>query len=122
MKIALILLVLSVVVALPGAESWGIRRIVRDVARTATRVARTVTNTASRVVRTVGRRLVVGKRDITVGDVDDDVDVSDEEILQTLATRDVEDLIENGFISGADNDDFSLHQRQRREDLDHEEE
>lgn len=35
-----------------------------------------------------------------MGDVDDDVDVSDKEILEALATRDVEDLIENGFISG----------------------
>ncbi|XP_048240315.1 uncharacterized protein LOC124133638 [Haliotis rufescens] len=113
MKIALVLLVLTVVVALPGADSWRVRRIVRAVARTATRVARTV---GRAVVR------VVGKRDRTVGDVDDDVDVSDKEILEALATRDVEDLIENGFISGADNDDFSLHQRQRREDLDHEEE
>ncbi|XP_046353973.1 uncharacterized protein LOC124133576 [Haliotis rufescens] len=128
MKIALVLLFLTAMVALPGTDSWGIRlprfrSIVRAVGGAVRRVASTVVNAGKKVVSTVkkvGEAIKSGKRDVSEFDVDGDGQVSDDEIMMVLATRDVDDLVQDGYITEADKEDISLYQRQVREaeDLD----
>ncbi|XP_046553709.1 uncharacterized protein LOC124263180 [Haliotis rubra] len=123
MKIALVLLLLAAMVALPGSHSWGIRfprlrSIGRAVGGVVRRVATSVVNAGKKVVSTVkkvGEAIKSGKRDVSEFDVDGDGEVSDDEIMTVLATRDVEDLVQDGYITEADKEDISLYQRHVRE-------
>ncbi|XP_046553720.1 uncharacterized protein LOC124263190 [Haliotis rubra] len=126
MKIALVLLFLTAMVALPGSHSWGIRlprfrRIVRAVGGAVKRVGTSIVNAGKKVVSTVkkvGEAIKSGKRDVSEFDVDGDGEVSDDEIMTVLATRDVEDLVQDGYITEADKEDISLYQRHVREAVD----
>ncbi|XP_046348506.2 uncharacterized protein LOC124129070 [Haliotis rufescens] len=119
MKIALVLLFLTAMVALPGTDSWGIRfprfrSIVRTVGGAVRRVASKVVST----VKKVGDAIKSGKRDVSEFDVDGDGQVSDDEIMMVLATRDVDDLVQDGYVTESDKEDISLYQRHVREDAD----
>ncbi|XP_071114552.1 uncharacterized protein [Haliotis cracherodii] len=119
MKIALVLLFLTAMVALPGTDSWGVRlprfrSVVRAVGGAVRRAASKVVST----VKKVGGAIQSGKRDVSEFDVDGDGQVSDDEIMMVLATRDVEDLVQDGYITEADKEDISLYQRQVRETVD----
>ncbi|XP_046353979.1 uncharacterized protein LOC124133580 [Haliotis rufescens] len=119
MKIALVLLFLTAMVALPGTDSWGIRlprfrSIVRAVGGAVRRVASKVVST----VKKVGAAIKSGKRDVSEFDVDGDGQVSDDEIMMMLATRDVDELVQDGYITASDKEDISLYQRHVREDAD----
>ncbi|XP_071114551.1 uncharacterized protein [Haliotis cracherodii] len=133
MKIALVLLLLTAMVALPGTDSWGIRlprfrSIVRAVGGAVRRAASKVVSTVKKVGGAIqsGKRISLdkkgyfceGKRDVSEFDVDGDGQVSDDEIMMVLATRDVEDLVQDGYITEADKEDISLYQRQVRETVD----
>ncbi|XP_046353972.2 uncharacterized protein LOC124133573 [Haliotis rufescens] len=123
MKIALVLLFLTAMVALPGTDSWGIRlprfrSVVRAVGGAVRRVATKVVDAGRIVVSTIKAALESGKRDVSEFDVDGDGQVSDDEIMMVLATRDVDDLVQEGYITEADKEDISLYQRHIREAVD----